>query len=244
MTSTVLPDFLAQASAAFFTAAVSASPELPIMIVSLTGPLAVLCGACWAPLLKPPPPQALRTSAPVAARARAAAPRVLRALMSLHFPFGAVTRRFRAGPDDKLGGKEEAARGVAGARTGAEHVEHAVGDLVEGLVEATEVEGVRDVGVVETDEADIHAGFEPSLHEDPPRAEGERVRGTDDGAAPPQDVGEPGGRGGGGGEVLGAGALPLGVRDAELGGGSYPPGPAVVAHGAALWPAEEADALV
>src|SRR3954449_916091 len=85
MTSTVLPDFFAQASAAFLTAAVSASPELPIMIVSLTGPLAVLCGALSAPLLKPPPPQALRASAPVAARARAAAPRVLRALMSLHF---------------------------------------------------------------------------------------------------------------------------------------------------------------
>src|SRR5215203_2852333 len=147
MTSTVLPDFLAQASAAFFTAAVSASPELPIMMVSLTGPLAELCGASLPPPLKPPPPQALRTSAPVAARARAAAPRVVGALMSLLFPIGAVARRFRAGPDDKLGGQEEAARGIAGADAGAEHVEHAVGDLVERLVEAAEVEGLRDVGV-------------------------------------------------------------------------------------------------
>ena len=67
MTSTWFPDFLAQASAASLTALVSASPELPIMIVSLTGPLAVLWGALLSELLKPPPPQALPSACRAAA---------------------------------------------------------------------------------------------------------------------------------------------------------------------------------
>src|SRR6478672_7255047 len=71
MTSTVLPVFLAHASVAALTALVSASPELPIMTVSLTGPFAVACGALLPPL-KPPPPQALRASTPVRQAAAAA----------------------------------------------------------------------------------------------------------------------------------------------------------------------------
>src|SRR5664279_4450212 len=82
MTVAVLPLFLPQASAAALTALVSASPELPIMMVSLAGP------AAW-DLLAPPklaPPQADRTSALLAHSATATAPwRVLRVLMnSLH----------------------------------------------------------------------------------------------------------------------------------------------------------------
>ncbi len=75
MTSVVLPLCLDQAAAADLTALVYASPELPIMIVSLAGPLA------WVLLALPkllPPPHAERTRAPVAHSATAtAAGRVL-----------------------------------------------------------------------------------------------------------------------------------------------------------------------
>ena len=63
MTSVVLPLCLDQAAAADLTALVYVSPELPIMIVSLAGPLA------WVLLALPkllPPPHAERTRAPVA----------------------------------------------------------------------------------------------------------------------------------------------------------------------------------
>ena len=91
MTSTVLPDLLAQAAAAALTALVSASPELPIITVSLTGP--VLVG--WVPellLLKPPPPQAVRARAPLAAMARKAPFRNGRAFMSISIGCRAVAR--------------------------------------------------------------------------------------------------------------------------------------------------------
>src|SRR3954452_7806523 len=69
MTSTVLPDFLAQLSAAAFTAAVSASPELPIMILRFAGP-AFCVAVLW--LLNPlPPPHAESASDPAAASASA-----------------------------------------------------------------------------------------------------------------------------------------------------------------------------
>src|SRR6476620_10783274 len=229
MTSTLFPDFVAQASAAFLTAVVSASPELPIMIVSLTGPLPVLCGALLLLPLNPPPPQALRTSAPVAASASAAAPRVLGALMSLLFPCHAVARRFRAGSDDELGGEEETTRGIAGVGTGCEHVEHAVGNAVEGLVEAAEVERVRDVRVVEAHDADVDARRQPALDEDAPDTQGQRVGGTHDRGTRSEDVDKPGRGAGRGLQRLRARRLPLGVRHAELRGGPHPTGAALVA---------------
>ena len=70
MTSTVLPDFLAQLSAAALTAAVSASPELPIMIFRFAGP-AFCVAVLW--LLKPPPPPPHAVSASVPAAASASA---------------------------------------------------------------------------------------------------------------------------------------------------------------------------
>ena len=45
MTSTVFPDLAAQAAAAALTALVSASPELPIITVSLTGGVLVVLGS-------------------------------------------------------------------------------------------------------------------------------------------------------------------------------------------------------
>ena len=75
MTSTVLPVFLAQASVAFLTALVSASPELPIMTVSLTGPFAVAWGALLpaVPPPKPPPPPAPPRAPAGSSRRRACA---------------------------------------------------------------------------------------------------------------------------------------------------------------------------
>src|SRR5689334_17292857 len=67
-TSAVLPVFFAQVSAADLTAAVSASPDVPIRICSFAGP-----DDCWGfePWSKPPPPQAVRASDVVAATTRA-----------------------------------------------------------------------------------------------------------------------------------------------------------------------------
>ena len=72
VTVTVLPLLLAQASAAFLTALVSASPDEAMSIVSATGPLAE-AGALEAGLLLEPAtsPQALRKRAPLRATVRA-----------------------------------------------------------------------------------------------------------------------------------------------------------------------------
>src|SRR5664280_3137660 len=107
MTVVVLPLFLPQASAAALTALVSASPELPIMMVSLAGPVA------W-DLLAPPkllaPPHAERTRAPLAHSATATAPcRVLRVLINcLHrecgCPLGWKLQECRFGPIGRCSG--------------------------------------------------------------------------------------------------------------------------------------------
>jgi len=64
MTCALLPLFLDRAAAAVLTALVSASPELPIMMVSLAGPLAWVLLA--PPKLLPPPPHPERTRVPLA----------------------------------------------------------------------------------------------------------------------------------------------------------------------------------
>jgi len=84
MTSTVLPVLLAHAEVAALTAVVSASPELPIITLSFTGPLLVFWAG--APLLNPPPPQAPSASAPTAVtESRTVVPRALRLVMSCLF---------------------------------------------------------------------------------------------------------------------------------------------------------------
>src|SRR5690349_18392670 len=211
MTSTVLPVLEAQAAVASLTAAVSASPELPIITVSFTGPFLVFWVAEL--LLKPPPPpQALSASmvVVVAATTRTGIRLIAAPQWWVCRPAwwwttvgrsgsGGASRGASAGGLHRVG-MPRGRPGLAGARGARAHREGGgeqggeaeVGALLvhdppglgrclaQRLAQARQLEGLRDVAVVEADDADVAARLEAAVADGAQCAEGEDVRGADD----------------------------------------------------------------